>query len=349
MSGIIQEKNREYSSNTIWHKRSLRRLNTALSNGGEKTLRMAVFLFKRRAYPTGKMTISSAAHLRELLARPDILVAPGTVDALTGRLIEEAGFQAVYASGAGVANAQFGLPDIGLVTMTEMIESIERIVKAVNIPVIADADTGYGNALNVTRTIQVYEDAGVAAIQLEDQVTPKKCGHFNGKEVITAEEMAQKINAAVKTRKEMLIIARTDSLATHGVEEAVRRANLYFQAGADLIFVEAPTQKEQIATLPKRINAPLLFNMTEGAKTPAMSHNELQEMGYRIVIHPNLALRISARAVQSALSVLQKTKSSELLLSSMLDWDERQRLVRLPEWEALDSELSRSTTRTVSR
>jgi 2-methylisocitrate lyase-like PEP mutase family enzyme len=214
-------------------------------------------------------------------------------------------------------------------------------VQAVNIPVIADADTGYGNAVNVTRTVQIYEEAGVAAIQLEDQVTPKKCGHFNGKDVISADEMAQKVHAAVKARKEMLIIARTDSLATHGMNEAIRRANLYARAGADLIFVEAPTQKDEIAELPKRIQAPLLFNMTEGAKTPPLSHDELQSMGYRIVIHPNLAMRVAARAVQSALAVLQKTRGSELLIPSMLEWNERQRLVRLPEWEALDNELSR--------
>lgn len=291
----------------------------------------------------------SAKNLRQLLEAPEILVAPGAVDALTGRMIEEAGFKALYASGAGIANAQFGFPDIGLLTLTEMIESIGRIVKAVDLPVLADADTGYGNALNVMRTVEVYEDSGVAAIQLEDQVTPKKCGHFNGKEVISTEEMLQKIDAALKARKEMLIIARTDSLATHGIEEAIRRANLYARAGADLIFVEAPTQKDQIAVLPNRIDAALLFNMTEGAKTPVMAHDELQEMGYRVIIHPNLALRVAARAIQSALSVLQKTKSSELLLSSMLDWDERQRLVRLPEWEALGIELSRSTDDAVSR
>jgi 2-methylisocitrate lyase-like PEP mutase family enzyme len=225
--------------------------------------------------------------------------------------------------------------------MTEMIEPIKRIVKAVNIPVIADADTGYGNAINVTRTVQVYEEAGVAAIQLEDQITPKKCGHFNGKEVISPEEMAQKIHAAVKARMEMLIIARTDSLATHGMEEAIRRSNRYARAGADLIFVEAPTRKEDIAELPRRIQSPLLFNMTEGAKTPALSHDELRNMGYRVVIHPNLAMRVAARAIQSALAVLQKTRDSELLIPSMLEWNERQRLVRLPEWEALDEELSR--------
>jgi 2-methylisocitrate lyase-like PEP mutase family enzyme len=279
--------------------------------------------------------------LRQLLSQAGILVVPGAADALTARLIEDTGFSAVYASGAGIANVLFALPDIGLLTMSEMIDPIKRIVQAVNIPVIADADTGYGNAVNVTRTVQVYEEAGVAAIQLEDQVTPKKCGHFNGKEVIAAEEMAQKVHAAVKARKEMLIIARTDSLATHGMDEAVRRANLYARAGADLIFVEAPTQKDEIAELPKRIQAPLLFNMTEGAKTPALTHDELQAMGYRVVIHPNLAMRIAARAIQSALAVLQKTRGSELLIPSMLEWNERQRLVRLPEWEALDDELSR--------
>lgn len=283
----------------------------------------------------------TATVLRQLLSEPGILVVPGAADALTARLIEDTGFSAVYASGAGIANVLFALPDIGLLTMTEMIEPIKRIAQAVNIPVIADADTGYGNAVNVTRTVQVYEEAGVAAIQLEDQVTPKKCGHFNGKEVIAAEEMAQKVHAAVKARKDMLIIARTDSLATHGMEDAVRRANLYARAGADLIFVEAPTQKDEIAELPKRIQAPLLFNMTEGAKTPALSHDELQAMGYRIVIHPNLAMRVAARAIQSALAVLQKTRGSELLIPSMLEWNERQRLVRLPEWEALDDELSR--------
>jgi len=283
----------------------------------------------------------TAKTLRTLLSQPEILVVPGAADALSARIVEDAGFGAVYASGAGIANVQFALPDIGLLTMTEMVEPIRRIVEAVSLPVLADADTGYGNAVNVTRTVQVYEDAGVAAIQLEDQVTPKKCGHFSGKEVIPAEEMIQKIHAAVKARKEMLIIARTDSIATHGIDEAVRRANLYARAGADIIFVEAPTRKDQIAELPRKIQAPLLFNMTEGAKTPILSHDELHAMGYRIVIHPNLAMRVAARAMQSALAVLQKTRSSELLLPSMLEWNERQRLVRLPEWETLDHELSR--------
>lgn len=289
-----------------------------------------------------------ADRFRQLLNQPEILVAPGAADALTARLIEAAGFKAVYATGAGISNTQFGLPDIGLITMTEMLASVQRIVAAVDIPVIADADTGYGNVLNVIRAVQAYEDAGVAAIQLEDQVTPKKCGHFHGKEIIPAVEMVQKIHAAQKARRNMLIIARTDSLAVNGFEDAIQRGILYAEAGADLIFVEAPTQKDQIAELPRKIPAPLLFNMTEGARTPIMTHVELQELGYRVVIHPNLAMRVAARAIQSALEILIKSGSSESLVASMLDWDERQKLVRLPDWEALDVELSRSTAGEVS-
>lgn len=283
----------------------------------------------------------TAKALRSLLSQPEILVVPGAADALSARIVEDVGFRAIYASGAGIANAQFALPDLGLLTMSEMVEPIRRIVEAVSLPVLADADTGYGNAVNVTRTVQIYEAAGVAAIQIEDQAMPKKCGHFNGMEVIPAEEMIQKVHAAAKARKEMLIIARTDALATHGLDEAIRRANLYARAGADILYVEAPTQIDQIAHLPKQITAPLLFNMTEGAKTPLIAHDELEAMGYRIVIHPNLAMRVAARAMQSALAVLQKTRSSELLLPSMLEWNERQRLVRLPEWDALNDELSR--------
>lgn len=279
------------------------------------------------------------SRLRTLLSRPGILAAPGAADALTARLVEDAGFESVYASGAGIANAQFALPDIGLVTMTEMVEAIGRIVAAVNLPVIADADTGYGTVRNVVRTVEVYEAAGVAALQVEDQVTPKLCGHFSGKEVITAEAMVAKIKAAVRARQQMLIIARTDCLATHGHAEAVRRGNQFAQAGADLVLVEAPTSREQVAALAQEIEAPLVFNMTEGSTTPMMAHDELAALGYKLVIHPSLTVRIAARAVQSALGVLQKTHSSELLTSTMLDWDERQRLTRMEEWEALDSGL----------
>lgn len=279
------------------------------------------------------MTISI---LKTLLAQPGILSVPGVSDALTARLVEDAGFQAVYASGAGIANAQFAMPDIGLVTMTEMVDAIRRIVETVEIPVIADADTGYGTVRNVVRTVEIYEAAGVAALQVEDQVTPKICGHFSGKEVIPVDEMVKKIHAAVRARKEMLIIARTDCLATHGFDEAVRRGNLFAKAGADMVLVEAPTTRDEVAALPEKIHVPLTFNMTEGTHVPMLAHDELAQLGYKMVIHPSLLVRIAARAVQSALAVLQKTHSSELLVSTMLDWDERQRLTRLEMWEALE-------------
>ena len=282
------------------------------------------------------LDVMNSKLLQSMLARPGILVVPGAADALVARLVEDTGFQAIYASGAGIANAQYAMPDIGLVTMTEMVDTLRRMVQCVDIPVIADADTGYGTVRNVVRTVEMYEAAGVAALQVEDQITPKICGHFRGKEVISVEEMINKVKAALRARREMLIIARTDCLATHGFDEAVRRGNLFAEAGADLVFVEALTTRDEIEELPKKIHAPLVFNMTEGVKTPMMAHDELEQMGYKMVIHPSLTVRIAARAVQSALAVLQKTNSSEILISSMLDWDERQRLTRLDKWEALD-------------
>lgn len=284
--------------------------------------------------------MNQTTRLRSILKQAPILVAPGAADALTARLIQEAGFAAVYATGAGIANTQFALPDIGLLSMTEMIEQIRRIVEAVDVPVIADADTGYGNPLNVQRTVREYEHAGVAAIQIEDQVSPKKCGHFSGKEVIAEEEMIQKLRAAVAARSDpdLVLIARTDSLATHGYDAAVARAKLYAANGADVIFIEAPTRREQIARLPKEIPAPLLFNMTEGGKTPMFSAHELEEYGYKIVIHPSTALRVAMRAMQESLAVLKSEASSASLLSRMMNWDERQRVVRLHEYEKLDQE-----------
>jgi methylisocitrate lyase len=282
--------------------------------------------------------MKTTSRLRSQLAQSTILIAPGASDALTARLIQEAGFDAVYATGAGIANAQFALPDIGLLSSTEMITQIRRIVQAVDVPVIADADTGYGNPLNVMRTVQEYEHAGVAAIQLEDQVSPKKCGHFDGKDVIAAEEMAQKIRAAVQSRidPDLVIIARTDALATHGYDEAIRRAKLYAANGADVIFVEALRTREEIINATREISVPLLFNMTEGAKTPMYSASELQSLGYKIVIYPNMALRVAMRAVQESLGVLKAQGTSASLLPRMTTWEDRQRIVRLAEFEALD-------------
>lgn len=291
--------------------------------------------------------MKKTSRLRSLLREQNILIVPGAADALTGRLIEEAGFDAVYATGAGIANAQFALPDIGLLSLTEMVMPIRRLVEAVDVPVIADADTGYGNPLNVMRTVREYEHAGVAAIQLEDQINPKKCGHFSGKEVIPANEMVQKLRAAVAARSDpdLVLIARTDALATQGFDEAVKRARLYAENGADMLFVEAPTERDQVARLPKEIGAPLLFNLTEGAKSPLFSTPELQAFGYKIVIYPNMLLRVALRAMQQSLSVLKAEGSSASLLPRMVDWQERQRLVRLHEFEELDRKFVKLSNR----
>ena len=288
--------------------------------------------------------MKNTSRLRELFAGPSILIVPGAAEAINARLIEEAGFAAVYATGAGIANSLLALPDIGLLSFSEMIESIRRIVQAVNIPVIADADEGYGNPLNVRRTVQEYEHAGVAAIQIEDQASPKKCGHFDGKEVIPADEMVQKIRAAVDARRDpdLVLIARTDALSTHGYAEAVRRGRLYAANGADVIFVEAPTDREQIEHLPKDIDAPLLFNLTEGAKSPETDPAELQRFGYKAVIFPNTLLRISMLAVQSALGVLKSEQSSQSLVSRMMSWEERQHIVHLSEYQKLDEEYGKT-------
>lgn len=275
---------------------------------------------------------------RQQLTQPGLIVAPGVSDAYMARMVQAAGFETIYVSGAGIANTLLGVPDLGLTTMTEMVDQITHICDASNLPVIADADNGYGNALNVQRTVRAYERAGVAAMHIEDQVMPKRCGHFNGKEVISAEEYVQKLRAALDARHDpdFVIIARTDALATHGFNEAVRRAQLYAENGADVIFVDAPTSREQIAQLPKLINKPLLFNMVEGAKTPLFSHAELADFGYKIVIHPSLINRVIAKATLDALRLLKAEGTSASVVPHMLTWADRQQLVGLPEFEALE-------------
>ncbi len=284
--------------------------------------------------------------LRSLIARPGLVAAPGAADALTARLIQQAGFEVMYITGAGIANSQFGLPDLGLLGMTEVVQQVERITQAIEIPAIADADTGYGNPLNVLRTVREFERTGVAGIQLEDQVSPKRCGHFSGKEVIPAEEMVQKLRAAVTAREDpdLVVVARTDALATHGVDEAIARARLYAANGADAIFIEAPTEREQIARLPREVPVPLLFNMTEGARTPTLTNQELEQFGYKIVIYPNTLLRVAIRAVQQALTVLKAEGSSRSLLPRMVSWEERQQIVDLAKYQGLDERFVQSKT-----
>ncbi len=245
-----------------------------------------------------------AARLRELLASGQTIVAPGAFDPLAARLVEEAGFPAVYMTGFGTSAALLGRPDVGLLTMTEMAGNAGRIAACVDIPVIADADTGYGNPLNVIRTVGAYEAAGVAGIHIEDQVAPKKCGHMEGKQVIAADEMAQKVRAAVEARTspDFVIIARTDARAVEGLERAIERARLYRAAGADVLFVEAVVTEAEAAEAVRAFpGVPLLFNWAEGGKTPPISLSRLCELGYRIVIFPISTLLAATAAMRGIL------------------------------------------------
>jgi methylisocitrate lyase len=286
--------------------------------------------------------MSRAATLRARLAHPQILVVPGAADALTARIIEGAGFEAVYLTGAGLANASFGLPDLGLTTLTEVVAQVQRIADAISVPLIVDADTGYGGPLNVVRTVRELERAGAAAIQLEDQVNPKRCGHFDGKEVVPTAEMVQKIAAAVYTRRDpdLVIVARTDARAVEGFEAAIERSRAYAAAGADVIFFEAPLTIEELRHVPEAVPAPILANMVEGGKTPLLSATELEALGYRVVIFANAALRVAAKAVQDAMQVLRERGTTEPLLDRMLGWEERQQLVDLPRYQELDRRLA---------
>lgn len=275
------------------------------------------------------------AQLRSLVDGPDIVVVPGAPDAVTAKIIQESGFAAVYATGAGFANASYGLPDVGLIGVDAVVEHIRRLVDAVQIPVIVDADTGYGGVLNVARTVRQLERAGASGIQLEDQVSPKRCGHFDGQQVIGEREMVAKLAAAVDARADqnVVLIARTDALATEDFDATVRRANSYAEAGADLVFVEAPQTLGLLRALPEHVKAPLVANMVEGGKTPVVSAGDLQEFGYRIALFANTALRVAMKAVQRAMAELHRTGTTAGLLEEMAGWEERQRLTGLPEFQ----------------
>lgn len=282
--------------------------------------------------------MSQAKTFRHLLARPKAVLMPGAADALTARIIEETGFEMLMFTGAGFANLEFGVPDLGLVTMTEMAEQVARITDAVNIPVLADADTGFGNALNVQRTVRVMERAGAAGIFLEDQIFPKRCGHFEGKEVIAREEMILKLKAALdaRTNPDTVIIARTDAYAVHGFEAAIERAQAYAEIGVDATFVEAPRKLSELAEIPKRIPVPQVINIVEGGKTPPASLETLDEMGFRIVFYANAAMRGAVKGMRHVLEALHTQGTTEGVLDGMISWQERQRLVKLPEFSELE-------------
>jgi 2-methylisocitrate lyase-like PEP mutase family enzyme len=286
--------------------------------------------------------VNARSALRDHLASGELLVVPGAFDALSARIIEEAGFGAVYVTGAGFANAAFGLPDIGLVSSTELIAHVGRVTEAVSVPVIVDADTGYGGVLQVQRTIRELERAGAAAIQLEDQVDPKRCGHFDGQKLIPAAEMVQKVRIAADTRTDpaLVLIARTDARSAEGFDAAVERANAYAAAGADVIFVEAARTTGELLALPKLIGAPLLANMVEGGKTPMHSTAELRGAGYAIALFANTALRAAIKAVSGAMAVLRAQGGTDSLQDQIAPWAERQRLVRLADFQTVEQAFS---------
>ncbi len=265
--------------------------------------------------------ITSAGHrLRGLLARPQILVVPGAFDALSAKLIERAGFDAVYMTGAGTVNALTGLPDIGLLSVTEMALNAAYLASAVRIPAFADADTGYGNALNVMRTVKAYEQAGLAGLHIEDQVSPKRCGHVAGKECVPLDEMVGKIRAAVAARSdpEFVVIARTDSRAPLGFDEAVKRGRAYAEAGADIVFPEALQTKQEFAAYARQVRTPLLANMTEFGKTPYLTVQEFEELGYRIVIFAVSAMRVALKAMEAFYADLKRTGTQTGWLDRMM-------------------------------
>jgi 2,3-dimethylmalate lyase len=280
--------------------------------------------------------------LAALLDESPPVVAPGTFNALFARLIETEGFPAVYISGAGVANSLLGKPDLGLVSMDEMTMVIRLICDVVAIPVIADADTGYGGVHNVARAVSAYEKAGVAAIQLEDQVFPKRCGHFDGKEVVPVGEMLERLVAAGETRDSqngegILIIARTDAAGPLGFDEALRRARIYGEAGADLLFVEAPTSRDQLRIVGRELSEwPLVANMVEGGKTPLLGVGELAELGFSLILFPGSITRVVTGAARSLLRELADSGSTREMIGDMASFDEVNELVGLlaaDEWE----------------
>lgn len=281
-------------------------------------------------------TASRPRRLRQQLEGPDIVVVPGAADAITARIIEAAGFPAVYATGAGFANASFAVPDVGLVSVTEVIDHVWRMSDSVDIPLVVDADTGYGGVLNVHRTVRQLERAGAAAIQLEDQADPKRCGHFDRQVVVPVQTMLGKLAAALdaRTDPDVLLIARTDACESQGFTAAIDRAQAYAAAGADVIFVEAPRTVDELAAVAGQIPVPCLANIVEGGKTPELTALELQNLGYKIALFANTALRVGIRAIESAMSTLQAEGSTQSLLPDMVTWEERQQLIGLADAQA---------------
>jgi 2-methylisocitrate lyase-like PEP mutase family enzyme len=270
------------------------------------------------------------------------LLVPGAANALAARIIEDLGFEAVYVSGAGVTNTFLGMPDLGFVGLNEIAQHTATIREVVNIPVLVDADTGFGNALNVQHTVRVLERAGADAIQLEDQTMPKKCGHFENKSVISTNEMMGKIKAAVdaRTSPDLLIIARTDALAEHGFQSTMERAQRYIEAGADVTFVEAPQKSDEIRKIPQRLSVPQIVNIVVGGKTPVLGQDELAKMGYGLVLYANVALQGAIAGMQAVLKQLKAAGRADAANEMIASFADRQRLVKKPLFDELERKYS---------
>jgi 2-methylisocitrate lyase-like PEP mutase family enzyme len=282
---------------------------------------------------------SPGALLRERLGEPGIVVAMGVHDGLTARIAERAGFEALYHGGYSVAAHIYGMPDIGILGLAEMADNLFRVTNASSVPVITDADTGYGDVPGVRRTVRELERAGAAAIQIEDQVFPKKCGHLDDKQVISRDEMVVKVRAAVEARTgdDLVIVARTDALQPNGFDDAIDRANAYADAGADVVFVDAPRSREEVADVAARVEATLLVNMSETGLTPVMSADELERMGYGIVIFPSPQTRIMARAYEELCDEVRERGTTEGILDRMMAFEDVNNLLDLERWQVLPS------------
>jgi 2-methylisocitrate lyase-like PEP mutase family enzyme len=278
-------------------------------------------------------------HLKTLLAQKKAVTLPGAANAMFARVIEDLGFEACYVTGAGIANMHLGAPDIGLTTLTEIANAAAAISDAIALPLLVDADTGFGNPVNMHRTVKVLERAGAAGIQIEDQVFPKKCGHFSGKDVIALPEMVAKIKAAVDARRDQdfQIVARTDARALVGLDQAIERAQAFIEAGADVTFVEAPLSFDEMARIARELSVPQIANIVYGGKTPDPGRARLAEMGFAGVLYANASLQAALRAAYDVLGSLKEHGSLDQVADRLASFDERQRVVNKPLWDAMEA------------
>ena len=276
--------------------------------------------------------------LRARIAQRNALLVPGCANALTARIAEDLCYEALYVTGAGVTNSYLGLPDLSFVSLPQLVEHVAAIREVTNLPVIVDADTGFGNAVHAGHAVRMLERAGATCIQIEDQVFPKRCGHFDGKEVVPTAEFVAKIRAAVDARRsaDTLIMARTDAIACTGFDDAIDRAHRALEAGADCLFIEGPRTPEEIRAIPQRVGAPVLLNLVYGGNTPILGQPELAELGYAMVLYANAALQAAITGTQRVLSHIQRTGSIEGVLEDIATFAERQRLVGKPYYDALE-------------